>query len=1168
MKVYLILFNKWDRLLCFSTKSIYLNNLLILKKMNKIKHYFTLLLFLPIFAHAQVLLKDINTANSSSHPYSAFDLNGTALFITNSQLWKTDGTAANTSMVINPNQYQYIGPSFYNNTTKLKLNNNMFFSSDGSNSSGSYVGTELWKTDGTTGGTTLVADINSGGNSSSPELLTTIGNYIYFSAYSNTAGRELWSTDGTTVNFLGDIYAGSNNSNYYSTDSYAPLGTKMIFRAYDSTNGTELWVTDGTQAGTFLLKDIYPGSNSSNIYNLTTVGSKVYFSAYNPTYGSELWVTDGTSAGTQMLLDIYSSSCVPCGSNPSNLRELNGLLIFSAQSSNFGTELWKSDGTAAGTVLLKNIYPSSSSSSPQDLTKSGNKIFFTAENGTVGRELWVTDGTSAGTNLVKDINLSNSVGDISFPLSSIQRKFINVNGTLFFIANSGIEGYELWKSDGTTAGTTLIKDFLPSTLSGGYSNFTVVGSKLYFIVEDNGIKKLCVSDGTVAGSQTLETLAPSVDMTNGYPLIGIGNTLLFVAYHSQYGYELYKTDGTSAGTSFLKDINTSTFYPSGFNLKVSNSNTTLFNFNNNKNGLELWRTDGSTVGTQEIINLNPYPMSSIDSYYNYYSGSSSIGQIISFNNEFYISMNGAIWKTDGTNPPVIFRGYNGFSSSSFFGRMAVSNGKLFFNNPEDYELWATDGTEAGTYLVKEIAGGNNSVDPSQMIDINGTLFFRGYDSSTGYELWKSDGTTAGTTLIKDITPGTNSTYFSDNYTKVGNKLYFVNSSSYPYQLMVSDGTAAGTLSLVTNNNSFYNLTNLNDNLLLFSLHDGNILYGEELWSSNGTVAGTTIVKDINAGTNSSNPYNYIDNKNQFAVYNGKAYFNAYDGSSTKIFVSDGTNAGTIAVSSLSASYIYPTPFGLFFSAYSNIYGSELYKSNGTAAGTNLVADIYAGGNSSNPNNFYYDKNLLYFTATNATNGTEIFVMKLCDDNLNQTASINGVQVYQAHNTIQATNIIESNARVGYTAGKAILLNPGFKTDAPAGMFLAKIDACVHNPANAPLAPSMSNNTSKTSSLLTETYLKDIKTIPSINEFLRKSSNLNFLNLWNKINAEKGLIEDEIRKIDKSKPEGELKANQLTQQLNDYHQSVRFNKDKSGKITDYTLTLQAGNQSESETIIVE
>lgn len=71
--------------------------------MDKIKHYFTLFLLLPAITHAQVLLKDINTANSSSHPYSAFDLNGNALFIANNQLWKTDGTTANTSIILNPN---------------------------------------------------------------------------------------------------------------------------------------------------------------------------------------------------------------------------------------------------------------------------------------------------------------------------------------------------------------------------------------------------------------------------------------------------------------------------------------------------------------------------------------------------------------------------------------------------------------------------------------------------------------------------------------------------------------------------------------------------------------------------------------------------------------------------------------------------------------------------------------------------------------------------------------------------------------------------------------------------------------------------------------------------------------------------------------------------------
>jgi trimeric autotransporter adhesin len=1130
------------------------------KNMNTIKLYFLLLFTLPFFTQAQVLLKDINTANNSSHPYSAFDLNGSVLFIANNQLWKSDGTIGNTTLVINPNQYPYYGPNFNNNSSlKLRLNNNMLFVADGYNTNGDYVGTELWKTDGTNAGTSLLADINSGGGSSNPTLLTVIGNYAYFSAYNPSTGNELWSTDGNTVNFLGDIASGTNSNHYYF-DSFAALGTtKMIFKAFNNSFGTELWITDGTEAGTFILKDISSGSTSTNIYDLTNIGSKVYFSANDPTYGVELWVTDGTSDGTHMVLDIYSPSCLSCSSYPTNFRELNGNLIFTAQSSALGTEIWKSDGTAAGTSVLKNIYPSSTSSDPQYLTKVGSKIFFTAENGIVGRELWATDGTSAGTNLVKDINQNNSVGNLSFPNNN--SVFINVNGTLFFLANSGIEGYELWKSDGTTSGTLLVKDFLPTSLSGSYSNFMVAGSKLYFIVDENGVKKMCVSDGTPNGSQALNTIAPNVDMSNAYPLIGIGNTLYFTAFHSLYGYEIYKTDGTSAGTSFLKDIKTDPFSNFGFSRTVSNDNSLLaFNYNNNKNGMQIWRTDGSTLGTIEAANINPYPILNPNVSTEYYAGTSSIGQIVNFKNEFYITINGSIWKTDGINPPVIFKGSNSYGLNYSTNTMAVSNGKLFFHNPDDKELWATDGSEAGTYLVKEIAGEFDYIEPTRLIDVNGILFFRAYDATNGYELWKSDGTTGGTVLVKDITPGNSSTvYYENDYVKVGNKLYIKSGFFSPYQLFVSDGTSVGTFPVKSSNLSMGILTNLNDNLLIFSSTDPT--YGTELWSSNGTVGGTNMVKDIYIGSNSSSPTMYTNNRFEFAVYNSKAYFRAYDGVSNKFYVSDGTNIGTYSISNFIPNTFCSTPFGMFFNTFSN---SGIYKSDGTTNGTILVSDIVTEGFYAN---FYYSKNLLYFLASTATTGTEIFVMKLCDDNLNQTTTLSGNQSYQVNNTIQATNIINPNARVSYKAGKSIELNPGFKTDSPTGVFFANIDACIHHPENAPLVPKKSA-VSASALQQTQTYLNDIKTIPTIEAFLAKSINKNFTNFWYKFNAEKAEIEAKISRIDKTKQEGAILINQLTQKLNEYRQSVKFNKDKNGKITEYILTLQSEMQSESETISVK
>jgi ELWxxDGT repeat protein len=129
-------------------------------------------------------------------------------------------------------------------------------------------------------------------------------------------------------------------------------------------------------------------------------------------------------------------------SSPQNLVNVNGVLFFSATDGYHDYELWKSDGTAAGTVLVKDINPGIAGSNPQNLTAVNGTAFFSASDGTNGSELWKSDGTAAGTILVKDINPGSG--------SSYPQNLTNVNGTLFFTANDGTHGTELWKSDGTS----------------------------------------------------------------------------------------------------------------------------------------------------------------------------------------------------------------------------------------------------------------------------------------------------------------------------------------------------------------------------------------------------------------------------------------------------------------------------------------------------------------------------------------------------------------------------------------------------------------------------------------------------------------------------------------------------------------------------------------------
>jgi ELWxxDGT repeat protein len=132
-----------------------------------------------------------------------------------------------------------------------------------------------------------------------------------------------------------------------------------------------------------------------------------------------------------LVKDIYQAG----DSSPSALTVVNGTLFFAADDVTHGVELWKSDGTAAGTVLVKDINPGAGDSDPNWLTNVNGRLFFRADDGTNGSELWQSDGTAAGTVLVKDIH---PAGDSS------PHNLTDVNGTLFFAADDGTTGIELW----------------------------------------------------------------------------------------------------------------------------------------------------------------------------------------------------------------------------------------------------------------------------------------------------------------------------------------------------------------------------------------------------------------------------------------------------------------------------------------------------------------------------------------------------------------------------------------------------------------------------------------------------------------------------------------------------------------------------------------------------
>ena len=347
-----------------------------------------------------------------------------------------------------------------------------------------------------------------------------------------------------------DIYPGDESS----PREFAVYGNQLIFRAEAPEVGVEPWITDGTEAGTMMLGDLNPdpetAAGNSNPADFIEYNGLIYFQADNGVLGDELWVTDGTTEGTMLVKDIQEGDG---NGRPFDFVIFNDLLYFTANDGVVSSELWSSDGTTAGTNLVVDIQEGAGPGNPNFKTIVGDQIFFTGNDGLVGNELWVTNGTAEGTMLIKDIRDGGNASP---------SQYAALDGEIFFRANDGENGTELWKTDGTTEGTVLVKDINPGSSSSSPSSLTAFGGLIFFEA-DNGTDgdELWVTDGTEAGTIMVMDINNGDDANPGNFTNVLDITLVFTAESDQIGEELYQLfvevegDPTSVAVDLLADIN-------------------------------------------------------------------------------------------------------------------------------------------------------------------------------------------------------------------------------------------------------------------------------------------------------------------------------------------------------------------------------------------------------------------------------------------------------------------------------------------------------------------------------------------------------------------------------------------------------------------------------------
>ena len=377
----------------------------------------------------------------------------------------------------------------------------------------------------------------------------------------------------TQATLLRDIAPGTKGS---TPRACVEFDGKSFFVASPAGNGVSwyLFRTDGTAGGTAQF-----GGNPVG-RELGRAGQRLFYSAQTPAAGMELWSSDGVGPGA-MVADLYPGAT---GAQPSGFVPLGDRLAFFATLA-AGLRLCVSDGTAAGTLDL-------AGASSQSAAAISGWLFFAGADG----ELWKTDGTPAGTALVKDIRTG--------PGASSPSQLLAYQGRIWFLADDGFSGAELWYSDGTPLGTALFLDITPGNGGSAIRGLTIAGGQMFFAIGT----RLYVTSGFVGGTKEVVANPPFflANASGLRPLIALGTSVYFAGNNPSWGTELWRSDGTAPGTWMVKDIwPGSTSGLGGSDLWQLGSRRLFFRAQSPVTGLEVWCSDGTTNGTLVSLDFVP-----------------------------------------------------------------------------------------------------------------------------------------------------------------------------------------------------------------------------------------------------------------------------------------------------------------------------------------------------------------------------------------------------------------------------------------------------------------------------------------------------------------------------------------------------------------------------------
>ena len=827
-------------------------------------------------------------------------------------------------------------------------------------------GQRLFRTDGTAAGTVQF----TAQNLVDPRGVGNVAGRLVFAAFTNASHAEtqVWSTDGTDA---GTAMLGSAGTGERSVISLGGNGTRLYFCAGSGGfSGCELYVTDGTPAGTVRLTT---GRSAMGTGALTSTGGLYFFSGASTGGDHGLWFSDGTVGGTRALFSFASLGFEGIGAiawsdannlyvnaqNTAHLRGLyrvntttgvseeiapNGFSSFAENALELGGQryfimdsaLWRSDGTSTGTTQI--VSPPPLPYAPVNpLLRVGNRMVFVSSDATHGAELWASDGTPAGTVRLVDATPGPD-GNTQILTATADR--------VFFMAGPS-NNQRFWVSDGTPAGTRVI----PQRGGGayaldGYDFFNasaVAGNRVFLTV----IEHATTPGGFIQQRRLWTTDLTGVDVVKlsegGTQLQVVGSRVFYANMSDPVGTEPWSSDGTVAGTSRILDLAVSgqTEHSSPAYFTVAGSRA-FFVASDRDHGRELWVTNGTGAGTQRVRDI--YPGAS----------NSTPTNLLAIDDTLYFTAGTTIdiserhlWRSDGTEAGTIPLGDVIAHEASCGSWAAKMNGRVWFFGhtlpSSAVEVWSTDGTAAGTRLEFQLPESIRYQNACHLQPTShGLVFTSGYSATMG-SLWRTDGTEAGTIQLGDITPVAAGAGGPDGESLLA---------------------AAGGV--------------------VYLLADSQAGSGRELWRTDGTVAGTTLVADLTPGTEGAQVFS-IRAFGTGAVFSYRSVIGTVDGlyrlatpQSAPERIKAG-NAGT---------RLTATATRLFFT-FDDAGTGSLWSTDGTAAGSRAVFTAPAG--STLPINWMEaGDTFLFLTGPVDTTGNQMWMTSGLTTGLHRVSNLAGL----------------------------------------------------------------------------------------------------------------------------------------------------------------------------------